>query len=201
MGQYPFIVNTSNIGRVVSTFLNSTPIPNSFPGAVLRIADWQEPGTVELRKLAYEELCMRYETDFVGENPDPAKLCVQVAISIVTESINIDVACAALVIATGEYEEFTGPVLEIKRVFVHPDYRGVGLSRHLMNRISEEARAYARINNFSDLRLILETGTKQPEAMSLYTTLGYVPIKTYGEWQNDPLSRCYELPLAHEMAS
>lgn len=196
MGQYPFNVNTRNIGQVVSTSLNSTPIPNSLAGAVLRTADWQEPGTVELRRLAYEELCMRYETDYVGENPDPAKLCTQVVISIITDSINIDVACAALTIATGEYEDFSGPVLEIKRVFVHPDYRGAGLSRHLMNRISEEARTYARVNNLTDLRLILETGTKQPEALSLYTALGYVPIKTYGEWQNDPLSRCFELPLA-----
>lgn len=200
MRQYLFIVNTRNIGRVVSSSLNTVPIPHSLPGAVLRLADWLEPGTVELRKLAYEELCMRYETDSVGENPDPTKLCVQVAISIITESINIDVACAVLTIATGEYEEFSGPVLEIKRVFVHPDYRGVGLSRHLMNRISEEAHAYGRANNLSDLRLVLETGTKQPEAMSLYTALGYVPIKTYGEWQNDPLSRCYELPLAVELA-
>lgn len=138
---------------------------------------------------------MRYETDSIGEDPDPEKLHKQLVISLVNQSVNIDIACVALMDATGEYPDFSGAALEVKRVFVHPDYRGLGLSRHLMEEVSAEAHTHAHTNGLDDLQLILETGTKQPEAMSLYASLGYVQIKNYGEWQDDPLSRCFELPL------
>lgn len=138
---------------------------------------------------------MRYETDSVGEDPDPTKLAALMVVSLINETVNIDIACAALMDVTGVYPEFSGPVLEVKRVFVHPDYRGLGISRHLMEAVAQQARAYAQTRGLEGARLVLETGTKQPEAMSLYVSLGYVPLKNYGEWQDDPLSRCFELAL------
>lgn len=180
---------------MVSKSAHSRSLAEALPGAIIRRANWDEPGPTRLRQLAVEELCMRYETDSVGEEPNPTKLYKQLVISLVNEAINIDIACVALMDVTGEHPDFSGPVLEIKRVFVHPDYRGLGLSRHLMNRVTEEAYTFARENDLTSLQLILETGTKQPEAMSLYSSLGYEQIKNYGEWQDDPLSRCYELPL------
>jgi pimeloyl-ACP methyl ester carboxylesterase len=40
-------------------------------------------------------------------------------------------------------------------------------------------------------RVRLETGTRQPEAMALYESLGYQLIENYGQYADSPLSRCY----------
>lgn len=45
-------------------------------------------------------------------------------------------------------------------------------------------------------RLILETGTKQPESVALYASLGFEPIDRYGEYADSDESLCFakELP-------
>lgn len=43
--------------------------------------------------------------------------------------------------------------------------------------------------------MILETGTRQPEAIRLYETEGYQSIDCYGEYAGDPLSVCFEKRL------
>jgi putative acetyltransferase len=48
-------------------------------------------------------------------------------------------------------------------------------------------------------RLCLETGSRQPAAMSLYEGLGFGRIAPFGEYASDPTSVCYELWL-HEKA-
>jgi hypothetical protein len=40
-------------------------------------------------------------------------------------------------------------------------------------------------------RLVLETGTQQPEAIDLYETSGYEPIEGYGRFRDAPSARCY----------
>jgi hypothetical protein len=44
--------------------------------------------------------------------------------------------------------------------------------------------------------MVLETGTPQPEAISLYTSSGYEPCARFGPYRFDELSRCYAKPLA-----
>ena len=43
--------------------------------------------------------------------------------------------------------------------------------------------------------LRLETGARQPEAISLYESEGYLPIEPYGYYRDSPLSRCFEKHL------
>jgi ribosomal protein S18 acetylase RimI-like enzyme len=40
--------------------------------------------------------------------------------------------------------------------------------------------------------LRLETGTRQPEAISLYESFGFHRIPPYGRYVGDPLSLCFE---------
>jgi len=40
-------------------------------------------------------------------------------------------------------------------------------------------------------RAVLETGTKQPEAIALYTSSGYTEIPHFGVYKNEPESRCF----------
>lgn len=80
--------------------------------------------------------------------------------------------------------------VEVKRLYVRPSQRGRGISRVLMAALEEAAlRAGA-------VRIVLETGVEQPEALSLYESLGYDRIEPYGEYMDDPRSVCFgkELP-------
>lgn len=75
---------------------------------------------------------------------------------------------------------------EIKRMYVRPPFRGLGLAKLLLNHLS----AYAREHGVGILRL--ETGIHQREAIGLYERMGFRPIPPFGAYQPDPLSRFYE---------
>ena len=78
---------------------------------------------------------------------------------------------------------------EIKRMYVRPAWRGHGVGRAVLHAIEARARALGYE------RLILETGTRQPEAIGLYTSAGYKPIAPYGAYRSSPLSRCFARAL------
>jgi putative acetyltransferase len=80
------------------------------------------------------------------------------------------------------YDATTG---EIKRMYVLPESRRRGISRVVL----EELEARARAIGYS--RLVLETGTRQPEAIALYESAGYEAIEPYGFYKTAPMSRCY----------
>jgi putative acetyltransferase len=80
---------------------------------------------------------------------------------------------------------------EIKRVYVSPQARGLGLAKRLMDRIEDEARAAG----MTVARL--ETGIHQPEAIGLYRKLGYALREAFGDYPtDDPNSVFMEKRLA-----
>ncbi|ADI07551.1 acetyltransferase [Streptomyces bingchenggensis BCW-1] len=83
---------------------------------------------------------------------------------------------------------------EIKRMFVVREVRGQGLARRILAALEDSARAAGR------QRMVLETGTEQPEAIALYTSCGYVPITKFGLYRFEDSSRCYGKPLAQAAA-
>jgi len=78
---------------------------------------------------------------------------------------------------------------EIKRMFVSPAARGRRLGRRLL----EELEAIAAERGATKLRL--ETGGKQPEALALYASAGFVEIGPFGKYGPDPLSIFMEKPI------
>ncbi|HEY6922362.1 MAG TPA: GNAT family N-acetyltransferase [Steroidobacteraceae bacterium] len=78
---------------------------------------------------------------------------------------------------------------EIKRMFVSPLARGRSLGRRLLQKLEETA-----ISKGIPL-LRLETGIKQPEALALYRSAGFVEIEPFGKYRPDPLSLFMEKPL------
>jgi hypothetical protein len=44
--------------------------------------------------------------------------------------------------------------------------------------------------------MVLETGTRQPEAIALYETAGYLRVPGFGFYRDEPLSRCMARSLA-----
>jgi GNAT superfamily N-acetyltransferase len=74
---------------------------------------------------------------------------------------------------------------EVKRMFVHAAHRGRGYGRRVLAELERTAAAAGR------RRAVLETGTRQPEAVALYTGAGYGPMATFGVYRHSPNSRCY----------
>lgn len=86
----------------------------------------------------------------------------------------------------GSVEAFgTTRTAEIKRMYVAPGHRGSGLARQMLTHLEATAAA-AGVE-----ALVLETGTKQPEAIALYTSSGYTPVPAFGHYHWSPLSRCF----------
>jgi GNAT superfamily N-acetyltransferase len=70
-----------------------------------------------------------------------------------------------------------GADAELKRMFTSRAARGRGVARKVLAAIEESARA----DGFR--RVILETGDKQPEAIGLYESCGYVRIEDFGYYR------------------
>lgn len=73
--------------------------------------------------------------------------------------------------------------VEIKRMFVVTSARGRGLSRLMLAELERTATAAGA------RRMVLETGDKQPEAISLYTSSGYSGISPFGYYADHELAR------------
>ncbi len=78
---------------------------------------------------------------------------------------------------------------EVKRMYIRPLYRGLGLAKQMLDHLE----SYVREHHVKLLRL--ETGIDQPEAISLYERMGFQRIPPFGAYQADPLSRFYEKRL------
>lgn len=78
---------------------------------------------------------------------------------------------------------------EIKRMYTRPEARGLGLGRRMVMALEEVARTLGAV------RLLLETGERQVEALALYERLGFRRCERYGEYVSSPLSVCMEKTL------
>src|SRR3990172_9857370 len=71
---------------------------------------------------------------------------------------------------------------ELKRMYVRPQFRGLGLGKLLLNHLAD----YVRQQGVAVLRL--ETGIYQKEAIALYEGFGFQLIPPFGAYVDDPLS-------------
>jgi GNAT superfamily N-acetyltransferase len=78
---------------------------------------------------------------------------------------------------------------EVKRMYVTDAMRGRGLARRILTALEADARAAGRT------RMVLETGTQQPEAIALYTSSGYEPCEKFGYYRLHEASRCFAKAL------
>jgi GNAT superfamily N-acetyltransferase len=79
---------------------------------------------------------------------------------------------------------------ELKRMYVIDAMRGRGLARRMLAALEEDARAAGRT------RMVLETGTEQPEAVALYASSGYEPCTKFGYYRHFESSRCFAKRLS-----
>ncbi|WP_049562768.1 GNAT family N-acetyltransferase [Nonomuraea sp. SBT364] len=141
-------------------------------------------GDSRIRRLVRDldtDLAVRYPDDPYSPDDAAARLDADVRF-LLAELDGRPVGCCAIQPAPGG--------AELKRMYVTPQARGRGIARRLL----AEAEDLAAALGHPQIRL--ETGIHQPEAITLYTRTGYLPIPAYPPYQDNPLSRCYAKTLA-----
>jgi GNAT superfamily N-acetyltransferase len=78
-----------------------------------------------------------------------------------------------------------GSTAEIKRMFTRAEARRRGVGRAVLHAVEESARAAGRV------RVALETGKLQPEAIAMYESAGYERIPNFGYYRDIPGVVCY----------
>ncbi|SIT82963.1 GNAT family N-acetyltransferase [Pontibacter indicus] len=89
-------------------------------------------------------------------------------------------------VGCGAIKEFEPGTVEVKRMFVFPQFRGKGIA----GKVLAELERWAAELSFN--KCILETGLKQPEAIALYRKSRYSRIPNYGQYAGVENSVCFE---------
>jgi len=144
---------------------------------VLRVVPLDHPEARRLESRHIAEMARRYggkgPGPLRGDEFEPPRGCFVVAV--------LDGAA----VGCGGLRSLSPGVAEIKRMYVDAAARGCGVGRRILAFLEERAQAAAYTETW------LETGTEQPEAISLYTAAGYRPLDPYGEFKQDPRCRCF----------
>ena len=92
-------------------------------------------------------------------------------------------------IGCGGIKAFDESTIEVKRMYVKPEYRGKGVA----GKILMDLEFWAKELGYQ--KCVLETGVKQPEAITLYKKSGYDLIENYGQYKGVDNSLCFEKKL------
>ncbi|HJU97240.1 MAG TPA: GNAT family N-acetyltransferase [Jiangellaceae bacterium] len=149
-----------------------------------------DPGEFTVRALAYGDAVVRaLEAELqqeyieryggVDESPvDPAQFAPPDGVFLVGFS-------GAEPVASGGFRRHDDEAAEIKRMYVVEDRRGIGYARRLLAELERRAAEAGYV------RVVLETGLRQPEAVALYESSGYTPIPGVGFYAGQSLSRSF----------
>ncbi|MDH3299023.1 MAG: helix-turn-helix domain-containing GNAT family N-acetyltransferase [Acidimicrobiia bacterium] len=85
-------------------------------------------------------------------------------------------------VACGAVHRLTPDIAEIKRMWVNPDWRGIGLGRRILERLEQEGRS------LGCTVVRLDTNSVLTEAIAMYRSAGYEPIDRYND---NPFAKCW----------
>ena len=109
---------------------------------------------------------------------------------LIAQGVNFFVTrCDGVPAGCGGIELFGQEYGEVKRMYVRPQFRGLGLAKLMLNHLE----AYASQHYVPVLRL--ETGIYQKAAITLYEQMGFQSISPFGTYHEDPMSKFYEKQL------
>ena len=110
--------------------------------------------------------------------------------NLVENNQNVIVAYAGgKAVGCGCFKRFGDQCVEIKRMFVKPDYRGQKIAASILGELEKWAMELNVIST------VLETGTKQHEAIQLYRKSGYIVVDNYGPYKDLQESVCMQKSL------
>jgi GNAT superfamily N-acetyltransferase len=147
------------------------------PEVVLRVVPLDHPQGRALERRHIAEMVERYGGSGPGRL-EAAEFASPRGCFVLATADGAAVGCGGF--------RYLGPgVAEIKRMYVDTATRRCGLGRRILTFLEEGAA----VAGYVETRL--ETGTGQPEAVSLYLSAGYRPIEPYGEFRHDARSLCF----------
>src|ERR1700744_537370 len=91
-----------------------------------------------------------------------------------------------MAVGCGAIKEHSAEAMEVKRMWVPENKRGLGIASVILAALE----SWARESGYS--KCILETGKRQPEAIGLSTKNGYRVIPNFGQYENVENSICFE---------
>jgi GNAT superfamily N-acetyltransferase len=91
-------------------------------------------------------------------------------------------------VACGAIKTYNENAMEIKRMFVKPEYRNRGFAKQILR----ELEGWAKELGYKET--ILETGIRQTEAVNLYEKI-YTQIPNYGQYKGAENSICFKKNL------
>ena len=135
----------------------------------LEPADPAEGKAREAVERYFAEIGRRFGFDSAGESDKDAKLLIPPAgVFVLAVSDGVPVACGGLhTIGDG--------VGELKRMWVHDDWRGVGLGSRLLRHLEDQARGLGHT------LVRLDTNGALTEAIGMYERAGYQPVHRYND--------------------
>ena len=89
----------------------------------------------------------------------------------------------------GCFKNYDTDSVEVKRMYVRPYARGKGISRMILSDLENWAKS------LGFAYVVLETGSKQQEALGLYKRAGYTNIPSYPPYIDLPDSICFKKSL------
>ncbi len=143
--------------------------------------DWDHPAAAELRAAQREEITLRYGTPDSEPGPAPT------ADDITAFFVSFDDGGRPL--GCGAVRQLNDSEAEVKRMYVEPGSRGTGVASALLAQLEEFGRSQGW------LRLLLETGDQQPDAVRFYTREGYARVANFGYYDGVEQSLCFAKEL------
>lgn len=144
---------------------------------------FSDTATLLIRELS-DLLGQMYGDDGSG-NFAPAHVCVPRSGFVIARLHGRPVGCGAL-------RPLNEATAEIKRMYVAPAVRRLGVARRILRELERLATGFAYQS------IWLETGNEQPGAISMYQAAGYRRRPCYGIYVDDPRSICFEKQIGGE---
>ncbi len=145
----------------------------------------EPPDTADAKALI-EELDAHLNALYRPENRHGLSLAAlqdESVIFLVARWDGVAVGCGAVKFVNGEYAE-------VKRMYVTPQWRGLGVAQALLGHLE-------RLSHQKGLSVLrLETGIHQQEAAKLYERVGFSRCAAFGEYVENGVNLCYQKRLA-----
>ena len=154
------------------------------PELEFRLVGYDDPDAAKLIADVQEEYVRRYG----GEDSTPvdaAEFSAPAGLFVVAYLGTTPVACGGWRAHDTPEPFFDDGDAEVKRMYVTTSVRRRGYARMILAELEHTATERGR------RRMVLETGTAQPEAIALYTSAGYTAIPKFGQYRCHENSRCY----------
>ncbi|MCX5198970.1 GNAT family N-acetyltransferase [Streptomyces sp. NBC_00249] len=159
-------------------------------GINLSAVPYDHPDAVKLEDQVQVEYQQRYDGEGDATYLDPAMFVPPHGLYLLAyDATGSAVASGGWRRQDRNDEGYSDGDAELKRMYVVPEARGLGLARRILAELEADARAAGRT------RMVLETGDQQPEAIALYLSSGYTLSEKFGHYRFHDSSRCMTKPL------